>query len=342
MAEAQLQVPEGEGLVLLGRTCSWLLEQHTCLQSPLEDLDWKESALEMESHLLKKQDSPEVCKEAEKLQKINAALALQLEGKSMQLQVSLHHLSSIQVPLPIQSSPEELLMAAFPQQRDGEMGDPTRAKLAQNKQRGFSQKAAEEPHVAAGEGGSCYIRTCSLSCGEFQVLLTVTTNENTCLAGDNTHLCRQLGLTEEVQAENADLKWEVAEEQDSAIHRNVCLQTQLEEAERKLKSMREMAERNRELEKQHKDLKSEVYMKVKEGKCLQRTQAEVQKTTLQLIQAWLIGLNGQFEKLNESSQQLFQELEQLERERSNSVISRLHQANLEADKESILLEAMRK
>ncbi|RMC00770.1 hypothetical protein DUI87_22454 [Hirundo rustica rustica] len=56
----------------------------------------------------------------------------------------------------------------------------------------------------------------------------------------------------------------------------------------------------------------------------------------------MIELNDQYKKLNKSSQQLFQELEWLERERSNSVISRLQQASLEADKESILLEAMRK
>lgn len=63
---------------------------------------------------------------------------------------------------------------------------------------------------------------------------------------------------------------------------------------------------------------------------------------LQLIQAQLIELNDQYEKLNKSSQQLFQELGWLERERSNSLISRLQQADLEADKESVLLGAMRK
>ncbi|XP_072703741.1 maestro heat-like repeat-containing protein family member 2B [Ciconia boyciana] len=58
--------------------------------------------------------------------------------------------------------------------------------------------------------------------------------------------------------------------------------------------------------------------------------------------AEVIELDDRYQKLKEQGQQLFQELERLERESPKCIISRPHQANLGAGKESILLEAMRK
>ena len=349
VADAQLQVPEGKDLVLPGSTCSRLLEQKAHLQRLLEELERQQSALEMENHLLKKEGSPEACKEAERLQQKNAQLAAltsQLEERSRQLQATIDRLTNTRVPLPIQSSTEELCMASFPQQGDGEMREPAGALLAQNKQHDFSQKAAEElqAQVAADEEGSYYVSTHSPTCEELQAQLTEMTNENTRLAEENARLRGQVALTEQVQAENADLKGQlarVAEERDSVIQTNVCLQTQLEEAERKLKAMREMAERSQQLQKEHEETRLALQRKEEEDKCLQRAQAEAHREheeTLQLFRAPLI----QYQKLNEQHQQLFQELEWLERERSNCMISRPRQANLGADKESILLEAMRK
>ncbi|XP_072703742.1 maestro heat-like repeat-containing protein family member 2B [Ciconia boyciana] len=58
--------------------------------------------------------------------------------------------------------------------------------------------------------------------------------------------------------------------------------------------------------------------------------------------AEVIELDDRYQKLKEQGQQLFWELERLERESPKCIISRPHQANLGAGKESILLEAMRK
>ncbi|OPJ67474.1 hypothetical protein AV530_018982 [Patagioenas fasciata monilis] len=59
VAAAQLQLPEGEASVLLGSTCSHLLEKNTCLQRLQEDLERQKRALERETSRLAKEGSPE-------------------------------------------------------------------------------------------------------------------------------------------------------------------------------------------------------------------------------------------------------------------------------------------
>lgn len=106
VAAAQLQLPEGEALVLLGSKCSRLQEKNTCLQRLQEDLERQKHALERESHLLTKEGSPEAGKEAQRLQQKSAqlaALAWQLQERSRQLQATIHGLISTQVLLPTQS-----------------------------------------------------------------------------------------------------------------------------------------------------------------------------------------------------------------------------------------------
>ena len=341
VADAQLQVPEGQDLVLL--------KQNSRLRRLLEDLERQQSALEMENRLLKKEGSPEARKKAERLQQINAhlaALASRLEERSRQLQATTVCLINTQVPLPIQSPTEEPCTASLPQQRGGEMGEPAGALLAQDKQHDFSEKAAEElqAQVAAGEEASDHVSAHSRTGEELEVQLSEVTNENTRLAEENARLRGQMGLTEHVRAENADLKGQlarVAAERDAAIQMKVCLQTQLEEAERKLEAMREMAERSQQLEKELEETKLALQRKEEQGKCLPRAQAEAHgehQEALQLFRAQLV----LYQKLNEQHQQLLRELEWLERERSKRIISRPRQANGAADKEPILLAAMRK
>jgi len=149
VADALLQVSEtvGEDLVPPGSTCSWLLEQTTCLQSAVEDLERQGSALEMETHLLRKGSSSEACKEAERLQQKNAKLAALTEHqreRCRRLQETVEHLMNTPVPLHIQRSTEELCMKLFPQQRPGEKRKSARAVLAQDKQNEVSHKTAEE------------------------------------------------------------------------------------------------------------------------------------------------------------------------------------------------------
>ncbi|GAB0190223.1 RIMS-binding protein 3A-like [Grus japonensis] len=353
VADAQLQVPEREDLVLLGSTRRRLLEQKTCLQRLLEHLKRQQSALERENHLLEKEGSPEAREEAERMQQQNgqlAALASQLEEKCRQLQATIDRLTNAQVPPPAQSSAEELCTASFPQETGGEVREPDRALLAQDKQSDFSQKAVEELQAqeAADEGSSSYVNTRCRTCEELQVRLTEMTIENAQLAEENARLRGQVGLTEQVQVANADLRGQlaqVAEERGSAIQMDVCLRTQLEEAERELKAMREMAKRSQQLEAELEETKLALQRKEKEGKRWQRAQREAHREhqeTLQFLQAHLTELNDLCQKLNKVRQQLFQKLEQPERERSNRIVSRLCQASLVADKESILREAMRK
>ena len=321
---------------------SRLLEQNAHLQSALKDLERQCSVLQEENCLLRKASPPEVREEWERLKQKTVKLGLiskQLQERARQLQ-TIDHLINTRVPLPIQSATEELCMTSFPQQRAGEMGEPARALLAWDEQDDFSQRVAEElqAQVAADEEGSYYVSTHSRTCEELQVQLTGMTNANTRLAEENACLCGQMGLTE--RATKASGRGA-----DSAIQTNVCLQTQLEEAEHELKAMREMAERSQQLEKEHEETKLALQRKGEEVESLRRAQTEVcreHKETLQLFRAQVTELNDLCQKLKEQRQQLFQELEWLERERSNRIISKPRQAALGADKESVLLEAMRK
>ncbi|XP_059682120.1 RIMS-binding protein 3A-like, partial [Gavia stellata] len=273
-------------------------EARSKLQDVLSKLCWErdgyqparirhlQNQLQLERTLFTKyiKGSPEARKEADWLRQKSAqlaGLASRLEERSRQLQVASNRLINTRVPLPIQRSTEELCVASFPQQSDGETGEADGALLAQDKQDDSSRKAAVElqAQVAADEEGSYDVSTHSRTREQLQVQLTEMTNGNTRLAQENARLRGQMALTEEVQAENLDLKGllaRVAGERDSAIQRN------------------------------------------------------------------LIELNDRYEKLKEQRQQLFQELERLERARSKRSVSRPCQANLVADKESLLLEAMRK
>ena len=196
-------------------------------------------------------------------------LSKQLQDRARQLQ-TIHLLVNTRVPLLTQSSTEELCRPPFPQQRAGEVEQPSGALLAQDKQDGFSEKAAEElqAQVAADEEGSHYVSTHCPTCQQLQVKLKEARNENTRLAEENARLHRQMGLAERAP-------------KVSGRGARFC-----------------------QREKKHKQTES--------------------------------ALQGKEEK----GQQLFQELERMER--SNRITSRPCQATLGADKESILLEAMRK
>ena len=332
---AQLRLMEREDLMLPGSACSHLLEQSRRLQRLLKDLERQQSSSEMESRLLGKDGSPRACKEAGRLQQKNAqlaALTLRLGERARQLQVTIDRLVNACVPLPIQRSAEQLFPPLLPQPRGGEMGEPIRALLARDKRHDLAQKAAEglEARAAADEEGSSDVSTPGQAGEELQVQLAKVTNENTHLAEENARLRGQMALTEQVQAENANLKGQLArlaEERDSTIQATICLFTWLEAAERELKAMRDRAERSQQLEREH-----------EETKLAHREHRE----SLRAFPAHLKELSDRFENLKKRRQQLFQELQWLEGERSNSTVSKPQQANLGADKESVLLEAMRK
>ena len=341
VAEVGVQTAGQQEDWLPGSSHSRLLEQNAHLRSALKDLERRCSVLQEENCLLRKASSPEVREEWERIKQKTAKLGLiskQLQEKARQLQTVERHINA-QVQLPIQSSTEELCRTSFPQQRAGETGEPAGALLAQDEQDDFSQKAAEElqAHVAADEEGSHYVSTHYRTCEELQVPLMEVTNENTRLAEENARLRGQVGSTE--RATKASGK-------GGRFCKNICLQMQLEEAERKLKAMRETAESSQQLEKEHEETKLALQRKEEEVESLQKAQTEVcreHKETLQLFRAQVTELNDQYQRLNEQHQQLFQELEWLERERSNRIVSRPHQATLGADLlGAILLEAMRK
>lgn len=236
MADALLQVPEpaGQDLVLPGNTSSQLLEQKACLQHVLEDLERQRHALEMENHLLRKGSSPEACKKSERLQQKTpklAALTEQLKERCQHLQQTTERLTNPPVPLPIQSSAEELGMKSLHQQRAGERRELAGALLAQDKENETSWKAAEELQ-ASNKEGLYYVTTLRQRYEVLKVQLMEMTGENISLAEENSHLCGQMHWAGRVQAESADLEGQltrVAEKQNSATRAISCLQTRLED-----------------------------------------------------------------------------------------------------------------
>jgi len=77
------------------------------------------------------------------------------------------------------------------------------------------------------------------------VQLMEMTDENSRRAEENSLFSGQICWAEEVQAENGDLKGQIAqvvEECNFVIQAISCLQTHLEDAECKMKSMREIIE----------------------------------------------------------------------------------------------------
>lgn len=311
VADALLQVPEParEDLVLPGSARSRLLEQKARLQRALGDLERQRGALEMENRLLRKGSSPEGCKEAERLQQKSAKLAAlteQLKERCRRLQETIERLTHPPVPLPIQSPAEELGTKSLPQQRAGERRELAPALLAQDKQNEASRKAAEELQ-ALQAADSYYVSTLRQRCEELEGQLTEMTGENTRLAEENSRLRGQMRWAEKVQAENADLKGQltrVAEKQNSATRAISCLQTRLEDAERKLKAMTEMAERRQQLEKEGEATKSALRRKEKEDEFLQRAQAEGKREhqeAMQVFRDQVTGLDNPFQSPSESA-----------------------------------------
>ncbi|PKU40741.1 peripheral-type benzodiazepine receptor-associated protein 1 [Limosa lapponica baueri] len=285
--------PAEKGLVPPDSTRNQLLEQKARLEYALEGLERQHGALEMKNRLLRKGSSPEGCKEAERLQQKCAKLAAltkQLKEKCRHLQETIDCLTNPPVSLTIQSTAEELGMKSLPQQRAGERRESARTLLEQEKQNEASQKVAEElqAQMAADKEGSHYVSTLRQKYEELKVQLMEMADKNTRLLEENALLRWQMHWAEKVEAENVDLKGQlmkVAEKQNSATQAISCLQTKLEDAERKLKAL---AERRQHLEKEGEETKPVLQRKEKQDEFLQHDQTDGKgehQEAMQLFQA---------------------------------------------------------
>ena len=343
VAEVGVQTVGQQEDWLPGSSHSRLLEQNAHLQSALKDLERRCSVLQEENCLLRKASSPEVRQEWERLKQKTVKLGLiskQLQERARQLQ-NIGRMINTRVPLPIQSSTEELRLTSFPQQRAGERGEPAGALLACDEQDDLSEKAAEElqAQAAADEEDSSHVSTHSPTCEELQVQLTEMTNANTQLAEENARLCGQMGLTE--RATKASGRGARFCHPNKRLSANPAgrgkAQTESHERNGRQKSRAGEGRRGDKVSAPEERGGRRVFA--------ESPQTEVrreQKETLPFFQAQVAELNDRCQKPKEHHQQLFQELERLERERSNCISSRPHQAKLGVDKESILLEATRK
>ncbi|XP_050784847.1 peripheral-type benzodiazepine receptor-associated protein 1 isoform X10 [Gopherus flavomarginatus] len=117
-------------------------------------------------------------------------------------------------------------------------------------------------------------------CKELEIQLQVVQGENARLAEENTQLNGKAEWARQVESENADLKLQVVlvtKERDSALQKSQGLQTKLENLERVLKHMRDVAERRQHLEAEHKEAQLALQEKQEEVRWLQQAQAEAKR-----------------------------------------------------------------
>uniref|UniRef100_A0A452H8P9 RIMS-binding protein 2 n=1 Tax=Gopherus agassizii TaxID=38772 RepID=A0A452H8P9_9SAUR len=117
-------------------------------------------------------------------------------------------------------------------------------------------------------------------CKELEIQLQVVQGENARLAQENTQLNGKAEWARQVESENADLKLQVVlvtKERDSALQKSQGLQTKLENLERVLKHMRDVAERRQHLEAEHKEAQLALQEKQEEVRWLQQAQAEAKR-----------------------------------------------------------------
>ncbi|XP_030392306.1 peripheral-type benzodiazepine receptor-associated protein 1 isoform X12 [Gopherus evgoodei] len=117
-------------------------------------------------------------------------------------------------------------------------------------------------------------------CKELEIQLQVVQGENARLAQENTQLNGKAEWARQVESENADLKLQVVlvtKERDSALQKSQGLQTKLENLERVLKHMRDVAERRQHLEAEHKEAQLALQEKQEEVRWLQHAQAEAKR-----------------------------------------------------------------
>uniref|UniRef100_A0A8C4WI51 Peripheral-type benzodiazepine receptor-associated protein 1 n=1 Tax=Gopherus evgoodei TaxID=1825980 RepID=A0A8C4WI51_9SAUR len=121
-----------------------------------------------------------------------------------------------------------------------------------------------------------------------------------------------------VESENADLKLQVVlvtKERDSALQKSQGLQTKLENLERVLKHMRDVAERRQHLEAEHKEAQLALQEKQEEVRWLQHAQAEAKREhegAVQLLEAQVRDLEDQCRSHIEQFSLLSQELKRFQ------------------------------
>uniref|UniRef100_A0A8C0GNW4 Peripheral-type benzodiazepine receptor-associated protein 1 n=1 Tax=Chelonoidis abingdonii TaxID=106734 RepID=A0A8C0GNW4_CHEAB len=122
----------------------------------------------------------------------------------------------------------------------------------------------------------------------------------------------------DVESENADLKLQVVlvtKERDSALQKSQGLQTKLENLERVLTHMRDVAERRQQLEAEHKEAQLALQEKQEEVRWLQQAQAEAKREhegAVQLLEAQVRDLEDQCRSHIEQFSLLSQELKRFQ------------------------------
>nr|XP_032625797.1 peripheral-type benzodiazepine receptor-associated protein 1 isoform X2 [Chelonoidis abingdonii] len=162
-------------------------------------------------------------------------------------------------------------------------------------------------------------------CKELEIQLQVVQGENARLAQKNTQLNGKAEWARQVESENADLKLQVVlvtKERDSALQKSQGLQTKLENLERVLTHMRDVAERRQQLEAEHKEAQLALQEKQEEVRWLQQAQAEAKRehegavqlleNTLDCMQAQVRDLEDQCRSHIEQFSLLSQELKRFQ------------------------------
>lgn len=116
-----------------------------------------------------------------------AAFTENLKEIYRHLQNTIKYMMNPPVPLPIQSTAEELSMKSLPQQEAGERRETAGA---QDKQHEASRKPTEvlQAQLTAEKEGLCYVSTLRQRCEELEMKFMDMADENVRLAEEMSHL----------------------------------------------------------------------------------------------------------------------------------------------------------
>uniref|UniRef100_A0A8D2JCL6 Peripheral-type benzodiazepine receptor-associated protein 1 n=1 Tax=Varanus komodoensis TaxID=61221 RepID=A0A8D2JCL6_VARKO len=192
---------------------------------------------------------------------------------------------------------------------------------------------------------------------DLELQLNEVLSENVRFAEENSQLHEKTERTQKIENENAELKiklLQATEDRNSAIQFTKGLEIKVENLEHVIRNMKEIAERQQQLESEHKETLLVLKNKEEEIQHLQQIQAEIKREheeSVQILESQVRELENQYHSQTEHFNLLSQELERLQIKKSgilesensskcclNSEEEKPDEVALETDKVSINLQ----
>uniref|UniRef100_A0A8D2J568 Peripheral-type benzodiazepine receptor-associated protein 1 n=1 Tax=Varanus komodoensis TaxID=61221 RepID=A0A8D2J568_VARKO len=166
---------------------------------------------------------------------------------------------------------------------------------------------------------------------DLELQLNEVLSENVRFAEENSQLHEKTERTQKIENENAELKiklLQATEDRNSAIQFTKGLEIKVENLEHVIRNMKEIAERQQQLESEHKETLLVLKNKEEEIQHLQQIQAEIKREheeSVQILESQVRELENQYHSQTEHFNLLSQELERLQIKKSGILESEVSQ-----------------